>query len=663
MEKKGSLIIQLEFILFAIISISVVSTVHINCNHEKQAACKTKYDLIGRVENCSNKQICDIPFGLDSNIQVLDLSNNKLTVIRSNAFAKYDSLTKLYLQNNSIREIQQDAFAQLKNLQFLDLSANQLQSIPTAALSGLSTLLVLNLQGNRISGIPNKAFRTLPSLTSLYLDGNYIQYIADHAFYGLSFLHSLELQNNGLRSLDKTVMQYFTEELKSIKLYNNPWFCDCKLRWLINYLKNASHDQLLKWQFHEGDLKCTAGPELVKDKVFSEMDESNFLCEISMYTSGHKISLQAGEKAELYCKYFSNPLVLPLWTKNGRKIGNNPQKYSLKNVGKKIVKSTLIIKNFQESDIGNYNCSLQNARGSKSISFSVTIDGIDPSAYTLAVSEEDANPRNTHAVKIALSVIGGFIFLLLLVGTIVYITVRYKRQKQRKLEERSMTFKEHLKTKVLNQSDITDTKYDLERTEEIIERPPSRVECDPLYERTNNVNTYISFKGELIPEPEEQLYSTTRTKGSDSSQCESTSPLLENCSPIVCDSSDLLYEPSHCGSIYVPRTFHSYTLNSRCVPSISSYDTYDTYLSYTPYSTLSHGVPYCSTPPPMNLSRKSASTSYIGPVPPKKPPRLFNSRDSMSVSHSSQSGSSHGDTPPKLSLPRPGTVDRYGTAV
>lgn len=91
-------------------------------------------------------------------------------------------------------------------------------------------------------------------------------------------------------------------------------------------------------------------------------------------------------------------------------------------------------------------------------------------------------------------------------------------------------------------------------------------------------------------------------------------------------------------------------------------------MSYTPYSTLSHTGPY-SLPPHGHIvgalpsKRTSVSAGYLNSIPPKKPPRLFHSRDNMSLTSQNSQTSDLGEQQFKLSLPKPGTVDSYGTAV
>jgi hypothetical protein len=65
----------------------------------------------------------------------------------------------------------------------------------------------------------------------------------------------------------------------------------------------------------------------VKDEAFSSLDESDYICEVIMYSSNQDITLLSGEEVELYCNYYADPFQLPKWTKNGKEIITTQAKY------------------------------------------------------------------------------------------------------------------------------------------------------------------------------------------------------------------------------------------------------------------------------------------------------------------------------------------------
>lgn len=72
-----------------------------------------------------------------------------------------------------------------KELTQLDVSQNQLQNVPSNAIKNLHHLLILNLNHNRISQIHNRAFEGLDTLEILTLYENKINVIESEAFRGL----------------------------------------------------------------------------------------------------------------------------------------------------------------------------------------------------------------------------------------------------------------------------------------------------------------------------------------------------------------------------------------------------------------------------------------------------------------------------------------------
>lgn len=72
-----------------------------------------------------------------------------------------------------------------KGLTQLDVSQNQLQNVPSNAIKNLHHLLILNLNHNRISQIHNRAFEGLDTLEILTLYENKINVIESDAFRGL----------------------------------------------------------------------------------------------------------------------------------------------------------------------------------------------------------------------------------------------------------------------------------------------------------------------------------------------------------------------------------------------------------------------------------------------------------------------------------------------
>ncbi|XP_035494499.1 vasorin-like [Scophthalmus maximus] len=108
---------------------------------------------------------------------------------------------ELYIFQNGINTLSQDDFKGLVELEMLDLSQNKLAEIPDGVFEMLSKLKNLDLSSNHITHISKGSFSGLVQLERLYLHGNTIQSIHLEAFEGLEMLLELKLQGNQLTSL------------------------------------------------------------------------------------------------------------------------------------------------------------------------------------------------------------------------------------------------------------------------------------------------------------------------------------------------------------------------------------------------------------------------------------------------------------------------------
>ncbi|XP_043569760.1 leucine-rich repeat-containing protein 17 [Chiloscyllium plagiosum] len=94
----------------------------------------------------------------------------------------------------------------------------------------------LQLAGNRIHRLKALMFSTLKNLKSLDLQRNAIAYIEEGAFEGLDELTTLLLQHNQLQFMSEEVFMPIPK-LKYLRIYGNPWNCNCKLDQMIRKLQ------------------------------------------------------------------------------------------------------------------------------------------------------------------------------------------------------------------------------------------------------------------------------------------------------------------------------------------------------------------------------------------------------------------------------------------
>ncbi|KAM9294652.1 leucine-rich repeat transmembrane protein FLRT2 [Gastrophryne carolinensis] len=229
-------------------------------------------------------QLDEFPMNLPKNVRVLHLQENNIQTISRVALAQLLKLEELHLDDNSISTVgvEDGAFREAVSLKLLFLSKNHLSSVPV----GLPLVLQeLRLDENRIARISDQAFHNLTNLERLILDGNLltnkgiadgtfshlpklkefsivrnsltspptdlqgtylvklnlqdnqINHISVSAFAKLHKLERLDISNNRLQRLVRGVFDNLSS-LKQLTARNNPWFCDCGIRWVTEWLKS-----------------------------------------------------------------------------------------------------------------------------------------------------------------------------------------------------------------------------------------------------------------------------------------------------------------------------------------------------------------------------------------------------------------------------------------
>ncbi|KAJ8393903.1 hypothetical protein AAFF_G00056320 [Aldrovandia affinis] len=116
-----------------------------------------------------------------------------------------------------------------------DLSKNQISDIAADAFSGLRSLTSLVLYGNKIAEIPKGLFDGLVSLQLLLLNANKINCLRVNTFQDLQNLNLLSLYDNKLQTISKGLFAPL-RSIKTLHLAQNPFMCDCHLKWLADYL-------------------------------------------------------------------------------------------------------------------------------------------------------------------------------------------------------------------------------------------------------------------------------------------------------------------------------------------------------------------------------------------------------------------------------------------
>ncbi|XP_076446016.1 uncharacterized protein LOC143283678 [Babylonia areolata] len=637
--------------------------------------------------NCSNRNLSKVPWGLHHNIETLDLSNNRFRELTALDFKKYSNLRVLLLRNNSLHRLDPNALANLKHLHTLDLAQNHLTAVPTVMLAKVPSLFTLSLASNKIMLVSDYAFQDLTNLKTLDLRGNGIGELEPNALFNLSKLQKLHLEHNSLSSLPRDMFELLPADLLEVHLHNNRWICDCKIRWMHQWMANGTS---AVWQ-HPGEAILCQGPSISGGKPVSTIPLDELACKVEMRKSGSTQFVSKGEEAVMECQFFSIPTASPIWWKNGERINleSQPDKYTTTTEGSPLTVSKLHVKDFQYEDIAAYECLAENVRGSASTIFKVTLRGVAfDSVVHAPVSASSSAGVDTKSIVVAVAVVCGIILIIVLSVLIFCCVAHIRRREQEKRDAVVENVKKHFLTngetgpKEQSEEDKSemdkskldqfndDTNSESTRTNDTNTTQPKQSlemeyphDKEPLYtfqqpnSPFNNGNTYVSFGSEMTEPESLQMYpKANSTVRYDGSHTESTTPLLDRYTPSVFDSDDpfndsLQYPVYEAATLYYPKRNHFPGVNGS-VPPLTPGSTRSStrsttfipastgrYPDYPDYREMRY--PYNISPEQhMLASKKSMSVGNLGYQPaPRKPPRTFHSREYVEMNPHDTSGS------------------------
>ncbi|GLD63312.1 leucine-rich repeat-containing protein 4C-like protein [Lates japonicus] len=278
-----------------------------------ELGCDCRGDL--KFTICSRAQFTQLPSRVSPSTELLDLSDNHISIIPERSFSKNRKLRVLLLQNNNITVVEDGAFSQLEFLQKLDLSWNQISTLTEGFSAGLSLLRELQLAHNRLTSLDSTSFLHLDGLQRLNLTSNAIATIQVRSFASMSSLRQLHLEDNRLTSLrsgifsmlrslevlnlagnqisememsvfkpltSMTLLDLAANQLSTISfktfqsihtysthilLEGNPWNCDCDLQRLFRKLRSIQ--KLFLDDYY--NLTCTA-PPVLRDYRLKDVD-------------------------------------------------------------------------------------------------------------------------------------------------------------------------------------------------------------------------------------------------------------------------------------------------------------------------------------------------------------------------------------------------------
>lgn len=369
---------------------------------------------------CPNAGFIDIPRGLDSTTQVLDLRRNNLKILPNDAFLDTGlvNLQKVWLNFCELKYIIDGAFRHLANLIELDLSDNLLTTIPSIPLADISGLRNLLISKNLITKIPEDAFKSVPLLVKLDLSHNNISVVHEDAFAFLNRLEDLKLSFNKLKTLPVNVLQPLAA-LHGLHVDNNPWNCNCHLRLLRQWLLQRNVAASIP-------PKC-ASPERLKDRKWQTLNENEFVCVPLLTAVAQKVIAAHGDNVTLACKVETDDDAAVTWLVGEKAVVNaseeTQRKYSVLELGAAgngARVSNLTIEGAAVQDQGTYRCVVENKAGRVETNLTLKVSE-EVDEVPLIVKKEEPFPQWIFGAAA-----GGVGVVLLL---IIIITFRFRRKR------------------------------------------------------------------------------------------------------------------------------------------------------------------------------------------------------------------------------------------
>ncbi|OXU22094.1 hypothetical protein TSAR_003230 [Trichomalopsis sarcophagae] len=169
---------------------------------------------------CRDLKLNDVPANLQSSIEILDASENRIRELRNDTLSRYSSLKFLYIQDNFVQQVAEGAFQPTYYLEVLNLSDNGLFELPRSLfqLQSLRNLYVnsnklgdssfnvsgvrsplnwLHASNNQLTRLPRLA--PLAMLTKLNVSHNHISRLSSEDIAPLCSLQLLDLTGNPLK--------------------------------------------------------------------------------------------------------------------------------------------------------------------------------------------------------------------------------------------------------------------------------------------------------------------------------------------------------------------------------------------------------------------------------------------------------------------------------
>lgn len=337
--------------------------------------CNCKWNSGKKTADCRNLSLGGVPENLSPEVQVLDLSQNRIVYLEENAFSttRLQNLHKLIIRNATLKHINQLSFNQLQILIELDLSNNFLKDLLPNVFESLSKVRAILLNGNLLQTLRRGVFHNLKYLHKIEIMHNRLLSIDSQAFVGVPLLSQIYLDNNELKLLRKETFQSLTK-LNTLSLVENPWNCTCDLQ--------VFRDFVINMNLYTPPTACHY-PLQLRGMLWIEDQPEAFACKPKIVYPALGTSINTSKaNVTLICRVLGTPNTVIAWDFN-KQLFDGSRSRSVKSLrqqrvhieilrehqakdqpfGQDVFVSRLTILNAKKSDEGVYTCLAENPGG------------------------------------------------------------------------------------------------------------------------------------------------------------------------------------------------------------------------------------------------------------------------------------------------------------
>ena len=371
--------------------------------------CRCLWKSSKMTAECTAVGATEVPSDVDVATQVLNISHNSLTALRSEEFAlaKLLNLQRINVAHNNISHIHSRAFSGLLNLVDIDLSHNRLESVPSNSFPHTLNLMSLSLSHNPIRLLKSEAFSQLRHLTRLDLSSCQISVIESGSLANLPSLERLYLETNRLRVIPEPLQ--LGSGLHGVSLAGNPWHCDCRLRLLRDWLVETNVPRLYE--------PVCQSPHRLAGFTITTLSPQELACLPAVSPTSMFVTVREGRNVSLVCRVKAEPGAEMSWSYNGLLVDSHHPRMRVvqQQEGSLGTRSELLITNTSLAENGSFFCSAENKAGRSTANYTVRVEPYRSDTLVMEMKME-------HFIAVSVCVIT-ILLLLMVIVTILLVKI------------------------------------------------------------------------------------------------------------------------------------------------------------------------------------------------------------------------------------------------